>query len=66
MIPFLYDCASGIQQCWVVLPAELLMTYGLEPVTTVLFVDYGGVLAIIPAMREPVKETAGMLAGGKN
>ena len=51
---------------WVVIPAELRRKYGLKPGTEVRIVDYGGVLAIIPAMREPVRQAAGMLkTGGK-
>jgi len=46
---------------WVVIPADLRRKYGLEPGAEVRIVDYGGVLAIIPAMREPVKQAAGML-----
>ena len=50
---------------WVVIPAELRKKYGLEPGAKVRIVDYGGVLAIIPAMQEPVKQAAGMLKAGK-
>ena len=46
---------------WVVIPADLRRKYGLEPGAEVRIVDYGGVLAIIPAMREPVKQAAVML-----
>lgn len=50
---------------WVVIPAELRKKYGLEPGAEVRIIDYGGVLAIVPAMREPVKQAAGMLKTGK-
>ena len=46
---------------WVVIPAELRKKYGLEPGMRVALVDYGGVLAIVPAMSDPVKESAGLL-----
>jgi len=46
---------------WVVIPAELRKKYRLEPGTEVIIVDYGGVLSIIPAMREPVKQGRGLL-----
>jgi AbrB family looped-hinge helix DNA binding protein len=49
---------------WVVIPAELRKKYALVPGSEVTLVDYGGVLAIIPAMRDPVKQAAGMLKGG--
>jgi AbrB family looped-hinge helix DNA binding protein len=50
---------------WVVIPAELRKKYGLKPGAEVRIVDYGGVLAIIPAMQEPVNQAAGMLKAGK-
>jgi AbrB family looped-hinge helix DNA binding protein len=46
---------------WVVIPAELRKKYRLEPGTEVVIVDYGGVLSIIPALREPVKQGRGLL-----
>jgi AbrB family looped-hinge helix DNA binding protein len=49
---------------WVVIPAELRKKYSLVPGSEVNLVDYGGVIAIIPAMKEPVEQAAGMLAGG--
>jgi len=49
---------------WVVIPAELRKKYSLEPGSEVNLVDYGGVLAIVPAMKKPIKEAAGMLKGG--
>jgi len=48
---------------WVVIPAELRKKYSLVPGSEVSMVDYGGVLAIIPAMKDPVKQAAGMLKG---
>lgn len=49
---------------WVVIPAELRKKYSLVPGAEVTLVDYGGVLAIIPTMKDPVKQAAGMLKGG--
>jgi len=46
---------------WVVIPAELRRKYGLKPGAEVRIVDYGGVLSIVPALREPVTQAAGML-----
>jgi len=46
---------------WVVIPAELRKKYRLNPGTEVVIVDYGGVLSIIPAVREPVKQGRGLL-----
>jgi len=49
---------------WVVIPAELRKKYDLQSGSTVTLVDYGGVLAIIPALKNPTKQAAGMLQGG--
>ncbi len=46
---------------WVVIPAELRKKYRLIPGTEVVIVDYGGVLAIIPASKEPIKQGRGLL-----
>jgi AbrB family looped-hinge helix DNA binding protein len=48
---------------WVVIPAELRKKYNLTPGTQVVIVDYGGVLAIIPAMQDPIKQGRGLLKG---
>jgi AbrB family looped-hinge helix DNA binding protein len=34
---------------WVVIPADLRKKYGLKPGDAVNIVDYGGVLALVPA-----------------
>lgn len=49
---------------WVVIPAELRKKYSLEPGSEVTLVDYGGVLAIVPALKDPSEQAAGMLKGG--
>jgi len=49
---------------WVVIPAELRKKYALEPGSEVTLVDYGGVLAIIPALKDPAKQAGGILKGG--
>lgn len=46
---------------WVVIPVELRRKYNLSPGTEVVIVDYGGVLAIIPALKNPVKQGRGLL-----
>jgi AbrB family looped-hinge helix DNA binding protein len=48
---------------WVVIPADLRKKYKLEPGTEVAIVDYGGVLSIVPASKDPIEEGAGMLQG---
>jgi AbrB family looped-hinge helix DNA binding protein len=49
---------------WVVIPSELRRKYKLERGAEVQIVDYGGVLAIVPVIKDPVESSAGMLAGG--
>ena len=49
---------------WVVIPADLRKKYDLNPGSEVTLVDYGGVLAIVPALKNPIKHAAGMLKGG--
>jgi len=44
-----------------VIPAELRKKCHLLPGTQVIIVDYGGVLAIVPAMKDPIKQGRGML-----
>lgn len=46
---------------WVVIPAELRKKYDLYAGRRVALVDYGGVLAIVPALADPVEEAAGIL-----
>ena len=46
---------------WVVIPAELRKKYQLTPGSEVIIVDYGGVLSIVPAMKNPVKQGRGLL-----
>jgi AbrB family looped-hinge helix DNA binding protein len=48
---------------WVVIPAELRKKYHLTPGTEVAVVDYGGVLSLVPASKNPIKDGAGMLKG---
>ncbi len=46
---------------WVVIPAELRKKYRLTPGTEVVMVDYGGVLSIVPAYQNPIKQGRGLL-----
>jgi AbrB family looped-hinge helix DNA binding protein len=54
------------QKGWVVVPAELRRKYALTPGSTVQIVDYGGVLALVPTLADPIKQAAGMLKGKKS
>jgi len=47
---------------WVVIPAELRKKYNLTPGKGVHIVDYGGVIAIVPAFEDPILQAAGMLS----
>lgn len=38
----------------------------VEPGAEVLVVDYGGVLATVPPLEDPVREARGALAGGRS
>ena len=49
------------QKGWVVIPAELRKKYHLTPGTEVVIVDYGGVLSIVPALQDPIKQGRGLL-----
>ena len=51
------------QKGWVVIPATLRHKYGLKPGSEIQVVDYGGVLAIVPALKDPIREGAGLLKG---
>jgi len=48
---------------WVVIPAELCKKYNLRAGSKVVMVDYGGVLAIVPAVKDPIKTGRGFLKG---
>jgi len=49
---------------WLVIPVELRKKYNLYSGRHVAIVDYGGVLALVPALSDPVEESAGLLKGG--
>lgn len=51
---------------WVVIPAELRKKYQLKARDEVNIIDYGGVLVIVPALGDAIKEAAGMLDGGES
>jgi AbrB family looped-hinge helix DNA binding protein len=51
------------QKGWVVIPASMREKYGLKPGANLQVVDYGGVLAIVPALKDPIKQGAGILKG---
>lgn len=50
----------------VMIPAEVRERYGLRPGMRVHIVDYGDVLALLPASSDPVVASFGMLRGGSS
>ena len=48
---------------WIVIPAEYRKKYDLKSGDRVRLVDYGGVLTIVPVLKDPVKQARGMLKG---
>jgi AbrB family looped-hinge helix DNA binding protein len=48
---------------WVVIPQELRERYGLKKGDRVHIIDYGGVISLVPASDEPIKNSAGILKG---
>jgi AbrB family looped-hinge helix DNA binding protein len=48
---------------WVVIPQELRGRYGLKKGDKVHFVEYGGVIAVVPVSNNAIEETKGMLKG---
>lgn len=49
---------------WIVIPAKLRKKYDLRPGSSVALVDYGDVIAIVPAPANPVEKSAGLSKGG--
>jgi bifunctional DNA-binding transcriptional regulator/antitoxin component of YhaV-PrlF toxin-antitoxin module len=46
---------------WIVIPKEYRTKYGFAPGRKVAFVDYAGVLSILPVPDDPVAEGLGIL-----
>ncbi|HLF08441.1 MAG TPA: AbrB/MazE/SpoVT family DNA-binding domain-containing protein [Dehalococcoidia bacterium] len=51
---------------WVVIPREIRERYNIRPGDKVHIVDYAGRIAIIPAMKDPIREARGMFKGGRS
>ena len=51
---------------WIVVPSELRKKYNLQPGARVGVVDYGGVLSLVPALKQPVEDAAGLLKGDRS
>ena len=48
---------------WVVIPQELRERYRLKKGDKVHFIDYGGIVAIVPISKNPLQEADGILKG---
>ncbi len=49
---------------WILIPAQLQKKYDLQAGAQVMLVDYGGVLAIVPIVKNPIEAAQGLLKGG--
>jgi AbrB family looped-hinge helix DNA binding protein len=49
---------------WLVIPAELRKKYGLESGQYLRVIDYGGVLSLVPQLKDPIEEGMGSLKRG--
>jgi AbrB family looped-hinge helix DNA binding protein len=48
---------------WVVIPADIRKRHGLKPGDEVHVIDYGGVISLVPALKDPINDSYGMLKG---
>ncbi len=48
---------------WIVIPKEIRERYGIRAGDRVHIVDYAGRIAIIPALKAPVRQSRGLLKG---
>lgn len=48
----------------ILIPKELREKYGLKKGDKIHFIDYGGSIALVPALKDPISEGLGMLKGG--
>lgn len=49
---------------WIVIPKEIRERYHLRPGDKVQLVEYGDLLALMPALRDPIGELAGKFKAG--
>ena len=57
------DVVTISNKGWVVIPVDLRKKYDLHPGKSVTIIDYGGVLAIVPLLADPISQMQGLLAG---
>ena len=46
---------------WVVIPREIRDRHNIRPGDKIQIVDYGGNIALLPAMKDPIRQARGML-----
>ena len=51
---------------WLVIPAGLRKKYKLESGQYVRVIDYGGVLSLVPQLKDPIEEGMGSLKNGSS
>jgi AbrB family looped-hinge helix DNA binding protein len=51
---------------WLVIPADLRKKYNLESGQYIRVVDYGGVLSLVPELKDPIEEGMGSLRRGSS
>ena len=51
---------------WIVIPKETRDRYGIKPGDEVVVLDYGRGITIVPALKDPIRESYGMLKGGQS
>jgi AbrB family looped-hinge helix DNA binding protein len=49
---------------WIVIPREIRKRYNIRPGDKIQVVDYGGSIAIAPAVEDPIGKLFGMFKGG--
>ena len=47
----------------IIIPKEFRERYNLKKGDKLHFIDYGGVISIVPASKDPIRSTEGMLKG---
>lgn len=51
---------------WIVIPVELRNKYKLRAGDELQIVDYGGILAVVPKLKDPIKSSLGLLKSSKS
>lgn len=51
---------------WVVIPAPYRKKYHVTAGSRMEIVDYGGAMSLVPALANPIRESQGMLKGGRS